>query len=123
MIIADLHTPNWQPKLGELGAVVQDLADIEQAIGIIVTTPQGSVPHRPGFGVDVASYLDRPLSEARPALVREITDAVTVWEPRAALLGVEVSVDPDDASPGAMMVRIRWSPLGGEGGRITEVIL
>ena len=49
-LVPNIRARDWQPALGEIGAVVVDLEDIAQAIRIIVTTPQGSDPHRPLFG-------------------------------------------------------------------------
>ena len=51
---------DWQPALGSLGEVVTDLADIAQAIDIILTTPRGSDPHRPTFGADLLQFIDQP---------------------------------------------------------------
>jgi len=51
------------------GQVVQGIADIQQCIQIILTTPPGSDPFRPDFACDLFRFLDRPLTRALPAIV------------------------------------------------------
>ncbi|HWO57698.1 MAG TPA: GPW/gp25 family protein [bacterium] len=83
-----IRSRNWQPALGESGAVVLDHRDIDQAIRIILTTPKGSDPHRPEFGADLLQYIDRPEVEATPYLIAEIADAILLWEPRVELVSI-----------------------------------
>ena len=47
--ISDITSLHWQPALGGEG-IVEDAADIDQAIRVILKTPKGSDPHRPEFG-------------------------------------------------------------------------
>lgn len=46
LISNSLH---WQSSL-DSDSIVEGFADVEQAIRIILSTPKGSVPHRPQFG-------------------------------------------------------------------------
>lgn len=93
-----------------LGNVVQGLQDVDQCIRIILTTPKGSDPLRPTFGVDVWQYLDFPIAAARPAMVREVTDAILQWEPRVKLLKVAVTpvVDGSTQSGAHLSVTATW---------------
>ena len=75
-----------------LGLVVQGIADINQCIGIILSTPKGSDPLRPTFANDLWQLLDAPITVARPALVREIVEGITKWEPRVRVLSVVVNL-------------------------------
>ena len=75
-----------------LGLVVQGIADINQCIGIILSTPPGSDPLRPTFACDLWQLLDAPITVARPALVREIVEGITKWEPRVRVLSVVVNL-------------------------------
>jgi Bacteriophage baseplate protein W len=88
--LADIQSADWSLKLGAIGQVVQGVADVDQCIAIILTTPKGSDPLRPTFGADIWSFIDYPIDEALPAIVREITAAITAWEPRVQLLNVAV---------------------------------
>jgi phage baseplate assembly protein W len=74
-----------------IGNVVQGITDINQCIGIIMSTPKGSDPLRPRFACDLWRWIDKPLTVARPGIVREMVEAVTIWEPRVRLLSVVVT--------------------------------
>ena len=87
----DANSPSGKPASG-IGSVVQGVADINQCIGIILATPQGSDPLRPTFACDLWRWLDAPITVARPNLVREIVEAITKWEPRVRVLSVVVNL-------------------------------
>lgn len=82
-------TRHWQPARTGIGYAV-GLEDIQQSFDNILTTPIGSNPNRPWFGSNVHLYLDLPLEEARPHLVRESVDALRKWEKRTEITRVEV---------------------------------
>jgi phage baseplate assembly protein W len=75
-----------------IGNVVQGVADINQCIGIILATPKGSDPLRPTFAADLWRWIDAPVNVARPNLVREIVEALTIWEPRIRVLSVVIGL-------------------------------
>ncbi|NTU68920.1 MAG: baseplate protein [Chlorobiaceae bacterium] len=102
-LITDINATDWSPKLGEIGAVVEELDDISQCIRIILTTPKGSDPHRPLFGSDIHLYIDYPIPEAIPHVIREAIDAITIWEPRIKL--VKVAPVTDGAQ---LTLQIEW---------------
>ena len=81
-----------------IGNVVQGVDDINQCIGIILATPKGSDPLRSTFACDLWHWIDTPISVARPALVREIVEAITIWEPRVRLLSVVIDLVPGTLS-------------------------
>ena len=87
-LLPEVRARDWQPRLGEIGAVATDMEDIAQAIRIIVTTPRGSDPHRPLFGADVLQYIDTPEIEAAPRLINDVADAILAWEPRITLVSI-----------------------------------
>ncbi len=108
--LADIQSADWSLKLGSIGQVVQGVADVDQCIAIILTTPKGSDPLRPTFGADIWSFIDYPIDEALPAIVREITAAITAWEPRVQLLSVSALPVLDSAAqPGAQLsITVTW---------------
>lgn len=116
--LPDILSAYWSPRLGEFGGVVEDLADIDQCIRIIVATPKGSDPLRPLFGCDAWKYQDAPVDVALPNVVREVYSAIAMWEPRAALVGVTFAAGDDESH---WRIRITWRPVGGNGQQITEV--
>ena len=112
----DMSDKWWSPKLGEHGVVVSGYADIDQAIGVILTTPRGSDPMRPLFGSDIHKYIDRPLPWAVPHVIRESWEAVAAWEKRVEVVRVEAEPDA-----GALVIRVVWRPAGGGAEQVTEV--
>jgi uncharacterized protein len=95
---------------------VQGLADVEQCIAIILTTPQGSDPLRPTFGSDVWRYIDYPVNLATPRIVSELTRAITQWEPRVKLVSASAAPVLDDSSQSGahLNVTLTWQlKLGG----------
>lgn len=114
--LADISSADWSLKLGAIGEVVQGLDDVEQCLGIIVTTPKGSDPLRPTFGADLWRYIDFPISAALPAIVRELTAAITTWEPRVTLVSVTAApvLDGGSQSGAHLDVMLTWQlKLGG----------
>ncbi|AVG15396.1 baseplate protein [Chromobacterium vaccinii] len=106
---------HWQPALNRPDLVEAE-ADIDQCIRIILTTPKGSDPHRPDFGSDIHLYIDHPVSQAVPHVVREAVEAIRQWEPRCQLVKVAPLVD------GARIIlRVTWRIAAGV--RETEVRL
>jgi len=83
--VTAIESADWSPAIGRPGEIVEGLDDIAQAIRILVQTPKGSDPHRPEFGCDAWRYLDLPTDIAIPNIIREVSDAVAAWEPRARL--------------------------------------
>lgn len=80
---------DWQPALGGAG-IVRDTEDIAQCIRVILTTPFGSVPHRPRFATELDRYIDWPFEEAKPRIVQEARRAILEFEPRVGDLLVRV---------------------------------
>ena len=89
--LADITSADWSLKLGAIGDVVQGIDDIDQCIAIILTTPKGSDPLRPTFGADLWKYVDSPISVAIPSIVREVSAAIAMWEPRVTVQSISVS--------------------------------
>lgn len=108
--LTDIKSADWSLKLGSIGQVVQGVADVDQCVAIILTTPIGSDPLRPAFGCDIWRYLDHPISEALPAIVRELTSALTLWEPRITLLGITAApvLDTTTQSGAHLAVSVTW---------------
>ncbi|MHB8383325.1 MAG: GPW/gp25 family protein [Candidatus Binataceae bacterium] len=108
--LADITSADWSLKLGSIGQMVQGVADVDQCVAIILTTPLGSDPLRPTFGCDIWRYLDHPISEALPAIVRELTVALTLWEPRIKLLAITAApvLDTTTQSGAHLDVSVTW---------------
>lgn len=117
--VSDITAIDWAPRLESPGEVVTGLGDIEQCIGIIITTRNESVPHRPLLGCDAWRWLDAPASIAIPNIVREVIDSLELWEPRIRVTGVTAVI----TAAGSATVTVNWQPLNGQLTNITEVHL
>lgn len=109
-LMLDQNTPSRLPGSG-IGNVVQGVADINQCIEIILSTPQGSDPLRPTFACDIWRWLDSPIQIARAHIVSEIVTAITKWEPRVRILSVIVNLVSPDSSGNAnahLNIAITW---------------
>ena len=104
--LAEITSADWSLKLGSIGDVVQGIADVEQCLGIIVTTPRGSDPLRPTFGADIWRYIDYPVNGALPSIVRELTSAIAAWEPRVNLISVDAQAVNDGIAQSGAQLRI-----------------
>lgn len=91
--LQDIKSVDWQPKLNEIGSVVEDIDDIDQCIRIILMARKGSDPHRPEFGSDIWQYIDNPVNVAIPNIIREAMDAINIWETRVQINSITAQID------------------------------
>jgi phage baseplate assembly protein W len=115
--LADITSADWSLALDTIGApgsglggVVQGATDVNQCIEIILTTPKGSDPLRPTFACDLWQFIDNPINSAIPAIVREVTSALTIWEPRITLIQVTAALATDDSTQAGahLNVTVNW---------------
>jgi|YelNatPaOPRAMG01_1025707.scaffolds.fasta_scaffold04611_5 phage baseplate assembly protein W len=109
--LADITSADWSLKLGAIGEVVQGIQDVDQCIRIILTTPKGSDVLRPTFGVDIWRYIDYPMNSAVPGIVREVSTAIALWEPRVSIVAINAA--PATANSGQagaqLQVSVTWA--------------
>jgi len=117
--LADITGRDFSISAAACGQVVENLADIDQCIRVILATPKGSRPHQPLFGCDAWRYLDAPLPESVAHIIREVAEAVALWEPRCRVK----SVTPDYGAlaAGALGLRLEWTLPGYDQPQTTEV--
>jgi phage baseplate assembly protein W len=103
-----LDTPA-RPGSG-IGNVVQGVADVNQCVGIILTTPKGSDPLRPTFAADLWQFIDYPVNSLLAAVVGEVTRALTLWEPRIIIVSITAQPVIDDTiqSGAHLDVAVTW---------------
>jgi phage baseplate assembly protein W len=102
-----ITSPYWSPAIGTDG-VVTGLDDISQCIGIILTTPKGSDPHRPAFACDIYQYVDLPQNVSGPKIVREARRAILAFEPRVKDVNFTLSY-----TVGGISILVDWTPNSG----------
>ena len=103
-----LDTPG-RPGSG-IGNVVQGIADVNQCVGIILTTPKGSDPLRPTFAADLWQFIDYPMNSLLTAVVGEVTQALTLWEPRITIVSITAQpvIDNTIQSGAHLDVAVTW---------------
>lgn len=102
------NTTYWQLSMDSSNAIVSDLADISQCIRLICGTQQGTDPMRPNFGINKFDFIDKPVTVMVPALVKEITKQIAMWEPRATVKKIVYQIVQSQ-----VMFTIHWvSELG-----------
>jgi phage baseplate assembly protein W len=116
----------WQPKLGgNPGEIVVGLDELEQSLRIVLTTPLGSVPGRPGFGSTLHEQVDQPITSVAPAIVKEVIRAVAACEPRITILAVNVLPPAASDELGRVIPEVTWKPTtpldSGPATRTTQV--
>lgn len=104
MLINEIKSVDWQPKLNEIGSIVEGIEDIDQCIRIILMTTKGSDPHRPEFGSNIFLYLDYPINEAIPNIIREAIDAINLWEQRIEITNIQSIIDDSQ-----IILSIEWN--------------
>lgn len=106
MKVSDIKTGNWALSATEQGAVVQDLEDINQCISIILATVKGTDPLRPEFGCDILKWIDKPVNQAIPNIIKEAVAAINMWEPRVVVTSAKATIDNY-----TIFVTINWETL------------
>jgi uncharacterized protein len=115
--LADITSADWSLELDKpgqpgsgIGNVVQGVADVNQCVGIILTTPRGSDPLRPTFATDLWQFIDLPINSVLPAVVKEVTQALTLWEPRITIVSITAQpvIDSTVQSGAHLDVSVTW---------------
>ena len=71
--------------------------DIKEAIWIILSTSQGERVMRPDFGCGIHDFVFAPINTTTIGMIEtSVREALTLWEPRAELIDVDVSTDRAD---------------------------
>lgn len=108
---------NWSISTNVFGGIVTGIDEINQTIGLILSTKKGTDPFRPTFGSDVWEYIDKPINSAGPNIVRAITDALGRWEKRVKIVSITYVMQSQDLTdpnvPSGLIFTIVWSLTGG----------
>nr|MBA2571026.1 GPW/gp25 family protein [Chloroflexota bacterium] len=90
-------------------ALVTGAQELEEAIRLILATAPGERPMRPEFGCAIHDLVFASADAATAGRVaHEVRTALTRWEPRVEILGVEISFDEMDR--GVLYIDIRYQP-------------
>jgi len=91
MNVKDIRSSEWGLSMAELGAVVEGINDIKQCLNIIMYTRKGTDPLRPEFGCGAIDRIDQPVNVAIPGMIKDIIDAVTLFEPRIDMVKSKIT--------------------------------
>jgi phage baseplate assembly protein W len=86
------------PVTGSIALVSKD-REIAESIRLILGTSYGERPMRPEFGSAINEFVFAPADPGTAGLIAyEVRRALTRWEPRIRVIGVEVTLDSVDRS-------------------------
>jgi phage baseplate assembly protein W len=88
----------FPPRIDAQGglALTSEISEIEQAIGIILTTSPGQRVMRPTFGSRLHELVFAPNNVETAARARRFVEqALGRWEPRIRVIEIETGPDPD----------------------------
>ena len=91
MDLKDIRSSEWSLSMKEFGAVVEGIDDIKQCLNIIMYTRKGTDPLRPEFGCGAIDRIDQPMNKAIPGMIKDIIEAVTLFEPRVDMVKSKVT--------------------------------
>lgn len=111
-----LNTTNWQHKRNTIGGVVTDLDDIEQCYETICNVQKGSVVHNPNLGWNILKYIDRPITQVRTQIQKDLLTELNYQEPRATVSSVKVLEKTADetikkVAKGNFTIYITYTPI------------
>ncbi|KFA94826.1 GPW/gp25 family protein [Archangium violaceum] len=92
-------------------AMSQEEEKIRQSIWLILSTAPGERAMRPDFGCGIHALVFENIGAGtRGRLASEVTQALTLWEPRIELDGVDVRPDADE--PGRLLITVTYVVRG-----------
>ena len=106
---------SFPPRVGADGRFVwsEGEANIRESIAVILQTEPGERVAQPEFGAGLARLLFEPNTAATHARLAELVlNALSRWEPRIVMEGVDVAVDPQDAEACSATLNYRLVATG-----------
>lgn len=101
----------FPPRFGAGGSqmhTVAGLEDIEQSLGLLLSTRPGERLMQDDFGCELSEFLFEEVTDGLVGRLRSVVeDAILHHEPRVRLDGVDVSID--DAVQGLLHIAIRYT--------------
>jgi uncharacterized protein len=102
----------FPPRLDSRGRIelVHEEQDVEEAITMILRTRKGERPMRPEFGCEIHDLVFAPNDPSTAGLARRyVQEALTMWEPRVAVL--DVRTVPNRSDEQAIVLDIRYQVI------------
>ena len=70
--IYKINTTHWSHKIGTIGDVAENIADIIQCYETIIMTQKGSVILNPNLGWNIRKFHSKPINEVAPVMKNEL---------------------------------------------------
>lgn len=116
---------NWSISTNDFGGVVTGIDEINQTIGLILSTKKGTDPFRPTFGSDIWDYIDSPINTAGANISRAITEAIERWESRIKIISINYKTQPQEDTnsqiPSGLIFEINWQLTEGTDQQIFDL--
>ena len=108
--LADILSPVWTLSKNGNGQITEGLDAIRQCLDVIITTTKGSDPLRPEFGCDAMKYIDAPINQASPLIVKALLNAISTWETRVTVNKITwVLKSTSDDGPNHLVFSVGYS--------------
>jgi phage baseplate assembly protein W len=104
---------SWPVQAGQGGgiALASGVADLEQAMYLILSTSPGERPMRPEFGCRLQDHVFAGADSTTAGLIAyEVRAALRRWEPRVEVEDVVVSASPSELS--TLLIDITYTVRG-----------
>jgi phage baseplate assembly protein W len=117
--VSTITAAEWAivPSAASTDIVTGD-AVIAQEIALLFGTPKGSIPGDPDKGMDAEAFIDRPIAQQVPEIVKQLTDQIARYIPRIVCDDILCSIT--DGS-GDMAITVYWHFVTDGVQRSTEV--
>jgi uncharacterized protein len=102
---------NVSPENDKLGDIVEDMAQLEQCILMLLMTPKNCVPHME-YGTDLYEFIDKPINYTVNKIRQEVIRTLRI-ENRISVRQVEVFVS--EKSNSRLKLSIDWETRNGLG--------
>ena len=87
-----------------------NVAEIEQAIRLIIGTSPGERAMRPTFGCRIHELVFAPLTDETLGLARRyVQEALGMWEPRITVDAVLATFDPSERDRGRLNIMVAYT--------------
>ncbi len=113
--LQDISNAYWQLDRENVGEVVQGLADIQQCVQVLLETRKGERVLDPEFGIDLLSYIDKPVNSVQSQLTSEIIAQIERYEPRVLIDSIKPVVEDSN-----LIFTISWTASAGQGTNIVR---
>ena len=102
--INSVTNPVWTISISEAYALVQGIDAVKQSIQILLETEKGSQPLMPDFGINLSSFLGKPITAALSDLFTDIRFQIEKYEKRAKVRNITQQANAD----GSYTVNVFW---------------